>query len=103
MEQISACKISGECDELLCRYCHEKTPELREKILECYMYLPRLITKKYMNKGVEYEDLFQVACVGLIMALDRFDCARGVRFSTYATPTIMGEIKKYFRASEEAL
>lgn len=97
MEQNNTCKISGECDKLLCEYCHKKTPRLREKILECYMYLPELITKRYLNKGVEYDDLFQVACVGLIMALDRFDCSRGVRFSTYATPTIMGEIKKYFR------
>ncbi len=97
MEQNKGCKISGECDEMLCLYCRNRDPELRTKILEHYLYLPRLITKRYMNKGVEYEDLFQVACVGLIMALDRFDCARGVRFSTYATPTIIGEVKKYFR------
>ncbi len=97
MELERNCKISGECDRLLCQYCRNKDAELRKQILECYMYLPRLITKRYMNKGVEYEDLFQVACVGLIMALDRFDCERGVRFSTYATPTIIGEVKRYFR------
>lgn len=97
MEQKNKCSIKGECDELLCQYCHTKSPELRDKIFNCYLYLPKLITKRYMNKGVEYDDLYQVACMGLVIAIDRFDCARGVRFSTYATPTIMGEVKKYFR------
>jgi len=90
-----ACNAEG--DELLCRYCRTKDGELRNRIFEKYMNLATIIAKKYMNKGVEYEDLFQVASIGLLLAIDRFDCARGVKFSTFATPTIMGEIRKYFR------
>ena len=91
------CAVKGECSELLCEYCHRKNPALKEKIFDHYAYIPKLLAKKYVNKGVEYDDLYQVACMGLIMAIDRFDCSRGVKFSTFATPTIMGEIKRYFR------
>ncbi len=87
----------GEQDELLCSYCRTKNPETRNVIFEKYMPLASVIAKKYVNKGVEYDDLYQVACLGLLLAIDRFDCARGVRFSTFATPTVIGEIKKYFR------
>lgn len=80
-------------DEYFCT----KNKDIREKIIEKYMYLPKIITKKYLNKGVEYDDLFQVACVGLINAADRFDPTVGVEFQTFATPTILGEIKRYFR------
>ena len=91
------CKIKGECDEVLCSYCRTRDASLKDKIYEKYEYLPKTLARRYMNKGIEYEDLFQVACMGLVIAIDRFDCSRGVRFSTYATPTIMGEIKRYFR------
>ncbi|UKI35639.1 MAG: sigma-70 family RNA polymerase sigma factor [Clostridiales bacterium] len=74
-----------------------KTRTRAKKIIEKYMYLPKIITRKYLNKGVEYDDLFQVACVGLINAADRFDPNVGVEFQTFATPTILGEIKRYFR------
>lgn len=91
------CAIKGECGELLCEYCHTKNSALKEKIFDHYAYIPEFLAKKYANKGIEYDDLYQVACMGLIMAIDRFDCSRGVKFSTFATPTVMGEIKKYFR------
>lgn len=91
------CRGNGCPDELICRYSQTKEPELREQIFEKYSYLAEIITKKYVNKGVEYDDLYQVASLGLLIAIDRFDCGRGVRFSTFATPTIMGEIRRYFR------
>lgn len=97
MENNCICREKGNCDDLLCRFCHTRDPELREQIFEKYSYLAEIITKKYANKGIEYDDLYQVASLGLLVAIDRFDCGRGVRFSTFATPTIMGEIKKYFR------
>src|SRR3712207_4027904 len=50
-----------------------------------------------MNKGVDYEDIFQVASLALIYAIDRYDISKGFEFSSFATPTIVGEIKKYFR------
>ncbi|MBE7052693.1 MAG: sigma-70 family RNA polymerase sigma factor [Ruminococcaceae bacterium] len=78
-------------------YRKTKDISLRNEIIEKYMYLADSIVRKYLNKGVEYDDLFQVACYGLVLAAERFDESMGVKFSTYATPTIMGEIKKYFR------
>ncbi len=97
MEKSKKCINCGEQDELICMYCRTKEASLRDKIFENYQYLARVIAKRYMNKGIEYEDLYQVACMGLVLAIDRFDCERGVKFSTFAMPTIMGEVKRYFR------
>lgn len=82
---------------LLCRYCRTKDMVVRDEIFEKYMYLAGAVAKRYVNKGIEYDDLYQVACMGLLLAIDRFDCARGVKFSTYAIPTMVGEVKRYFR------
>ena len=53
--------------------------------------------KKFKSRGIEYDDLFQAGCLGLIKAADAFDTSRGVKFSTYAVPVILGEIKRLFR------
>lgn len=71
--------------------------ELRNKLIEEHLYIAEILAKKYVNKGIEYEDLFQVASYALILAVDRFDVEKGYRFSSYATPTIIGELKRYFR------
>jgi RNA polymerase sigma-B factor len=61
------------------------------------MYLIDIITRKFINRGVEYEDLYQIASIALIKAVERFDLGKGVKFVSFATPTIVGEIKRYFR------
>ena len=71
--------------------------ELRNRIFEEYMYLAEIISRKYINKGIEFDDLYQIASIGLLYAIERFDIERGYEFSSFATPTILGEIKKYFR------
>lgn len=71
--------------------------KLREELIKRHMYIAEILSKKYANKGIEYDDIYQVACVGLIYAIDRFDISKGYEFSSFATPTIIGEIKKYFR------
>lgn len=71
--------------------------EIRNEIVENYLYIVDIIIRKYLNKGVEYEDLYQVGAVALILAVERFDPSKGYEFSSFATPTIIGEIKKYFR------
>lgn len=71
--------------------------ELRNILIERHLYLVNLLAKKYINKGVEFEDIYQVASLALIYAIDRYDIGKGYEFSTFATPTIVGEIKKYFR------
>ena len=84
-------------ETMLAEYAKTKDPALRKAIIEHYLYIPEIITKRYANRGVEYDDLYQAACVGLINAVDRFDISKGVKFSTFATPTVLGEVKKYFR------
>ena len=61
------------------------------------MGLVHACAHKFKGKGIEYDDLFQAGCMGLVKATDAFDTQRGVRFSTYAVPVILGEIKKLFR------
>jgi RNA polymerase sigma-B factor len=56
-----------------------------------------ILVKKYLGKGVDYDDLYQVGAMALISAVERFDPTKGFEFSSFATPTILGEIKKYFR------
>ena len=69
----------------------------REELITRYLPLVRSLARRFASRGQPVEDLIQVGCIGLIKAVDRFDLDRGVELSTYATPTILGEIKRYFR------
>lgn len=71
--------------------------ENRNNIIENNIGLVHSIAKRFKGRGVEYDDLFQCGCVGLIKAVDNFDETLGYKFSTYAVPVIMGEIKRLFR------
>lgn len=71
--------------------------KIREILIERHLYIAEILSKKYANRGIDYDDIYQVACVGLIYAVDRFDIEKGFEFSSFATPTIIGEIKKHFR------
>ncbi len=84
-------------EEKLRKYNTDKDKSLRNEIVSDNLNLCELIAKKYSGKGVDYDDIYQVACIGLINAIERFDANKGYKFVTFATPTIMGEIKKYFR------
>jgi len=70
---------------------------LREELAVAHLNLARFLAAKFANRGEPLDDLVQVGTVGLLKAIDRFDLDRGVEFTTYATPTIVGEIKRYFR------
>ncbi len=78
-------------------YKEEKNVLVRNELIHRYLYITEILSKKYINKGIDYEDIYQVASLGLIYAIERFDVDRGYEFSSFATPTIIGEIKKYFR------
>lgn len=67
------------------------------KLVEINLPLVSAITKKFLNRGYEYEDIYQIGCMGLIKAVNNFDSSYGVKFSTYAVPMIMGEIKRFIR------
>jgi RNA polymerase sigma-B factor len=79
------------------RYRASGRPTDREAIVLRYLPLARRLAARYVRAGQPFDDLFQVACVGLIQAVDRFDPDRPSAFSTYAVPTIVGELKRYFR------
>src|SRR4051794_27693952 len=69
----------------------------RGELVELHLPLVDHCARRFLNRGEPFEDLVQVGTIGLIKAVDRFDAERGVEFSTYATPTILGEIKRHFR------
>ena len=71
--------------------------EKRDEMILNNTALVHSIAKRFLNRGAEYEDIFQAGCIGLIKAVDNFDESRGYCFSTYAVPVIMGEIKRIFR------
>ena len=89
--------ISDNEYELFLEYKRTGDKELRKKIIESYTYIAEILSRRFINRGIDYEDIYQVACLGIINAVDRFDPQRGVRFATFATPTVFGEIRKYFR------
>ncbi|MDX6242714.1 MAG: polymerase sigma-B factor, partial [Frankiales bacterium] len=69
----------------------------RDELVEMHLPLVEYLARRFRNRGEPLDDLVQVATIGLIKSVDRFDLERGVEFSTYATPTIVGEIKRHFR------
>ena len=83
--------------DLFLEYKETKDIAIRNELVGRYLYIVEILSKKYINKGIEYEDIYQVASLGLIYAIERFDPSKGFEFSSFATPTIIGEIKKHFR------
>ncbi len=83
--------------DLLARYAETKDPKLKDELVTQHLNLVRYLAGKFANRGENLEDLVQVGCLGLIKAIERFDPSRGTEFTTYATPTIVGEIKRHFR------
>jgi RNA polymerase sigma-B factor len=85
-------------DRILLRRYHEGGDlQAREQLIEQYMSLVRSLARRYSYRGEQLEDLVQIGAIGLIKAIDRFDLDRGVELTTYATPNIIGEIKRHFR------
>src|SRR5207253_2439610 len=88
----------SEADQALLRRYHEDGDlQAREQLIEQYMSLVRSLARRYSYRGEQLEDLVQIGAIGLIKAIDRFDIDRGVELTTYATPNIIGEIKRHFR------
>jgi len=83
--------------ELIRRYKKTGDMRIRNAVVEKNLRLAEGIAARFTGRGVDYEDLLQVACLALIGAIERFDPDRGFKFSTFAAPTMIGEIKNYFR------
>ncbi|MBQ8428316.1 MAG: sigma-70 family RNA polymerase sigma factor [Clostridia bacterium] len=89
--------MTEETNALFARYKETGDKEIRNQIAEKYLYIAEILAKKFVGRGVPYDDLYQEASCSLLHAVERFDPTQGVRFSTFATPTITGELKNYFR------
>jgi RNA polymerase sigma-B factor len=82
---------------LLTRYRRDGDPAAREQLVERFLPLARQLARRYQRGGEQLDDLVQVASLGLLKAIDRFDPARQTAFSSFAVPTILGELKRHFR------
>jgi RNA polymerase sigma-B factor len=95
-EVKNAAAIASE-DEGFVEFAGTADPELRNHIIESHLGLARHLARRFVHRGEPYDDLVQVASLALVKALDRFDPTVGVQFSTFATRTIVGELKRHFR------
>ena len=82
---------------MLVRYHQDGDPVAREQLVERFLPLARQLARRYQRGGEQLDDLVQVASLGLLKAIDRFDPARETAFSSFAVPTILGELKRHFR------
>lgn len=82
---------------LLAHYAQSPSPDTMSTLVEGYLPLSRAIARKFSGRGVETEDLEQVAAMALMKAIERFEPDRGLKFTTFATPTIAGEVRNYIR------
>lgn len=82
---------------LLLKKAHQGDHQAREKLINCNYRLVFNIVKRFAGRGYDEEDLFQIGVIGLIKAIDNFDSSYGVKFSTYAVPMIIGEIRRFLR------
>ena len=84
-------------DALLVQYALSRAPDLRDRIVECYLYIAEIVARKFSGRGVDYDDLYQVAALALVKGIERFDADKGIKFASFITPTMVGEVKNYFR------
>lgn len=89
--------------EVFAAYAQSRDPALRDELVAAHLNLAKYLARRFANRGEPLDDLIQVASLGLVNAVDRFDVGQGVAFSTFATPTILGELKRYFRDKGWAL
>lgn len=83
--------------ELFKKYRETQDKKIRDELVIKYTYMAKILAYRFRSSGVEYEDIYQVACMGVVLAVERFDPDRGVQFATFATPTILGEIRRFMR------
>jgi len=90
-------------ERLLAEYQATRDPRLRDELIERHLPLARRLAGRYSYSDEPFDDLLQVACIGLIKAIDRFEPGHGAKLSSFAVPTILGELKRHFRDKTWAL
>ena len=95
--------LQADLDEEFAGYRRTRNRGLRNRIVERHLGIAHNLARRYRHRGVAEEDLRQIAIIGLLKAVERFDPERGVAFVAFATPTILGELRRYFRDSTWAL
>lgn len=90
-------------ESLLRQYAAQPSAALREEIVRTYLYIAQIVARKFSGRGVDYDDLYQVASLAMLKAIDRFEPDKGVRFVSFVTPTMAGEVKNYFRDRSRAI
>ncbi|MBE5766096.1 MAG: sigma-70 family RNA polymerase sigma factor [Clostridiales bacterium] len=84
-------------EAILQRYCTDRSPELRNRLVEAHLYIAGIVARKFAGRGVDYDDLYQVASLALVKAIERYDPDKGVKLSSFVVPSMIGEVKNYFR------
>jgi len=97
MGQINEITVKTDDAELFMKYIETNDVKYRNTIVSKYLNLAEFLSKKFVNRGVDFDDINQVASIALIKAVERFSPEKGVKFVSFATPTILGEIKRFFR------
>ncbi len=93
----AASHVRDHSEDLFKTFAQTRDPALRRDLIDAHQSLVHYFATKFANRGEPLEDLISVGNIGLVNAVDRFDPSRGLKFSTFATPTIVGEIRRYFR------
>ncbi len=86
-----------QINNLFSQYKNNNSNDVRDKLYNHFSKIPNMIALRFSGRGIEHEDIVQVASVSLLRAIDRFDVSRGVKFQSFVVPTMVGEIKNYFR------
>lgn len=88
---------TSNAERLIAEYTANPTRENRDKLVEAHLYIAEIIARKFSGRGVDYDDLYQVAALALVRAVERYDPARGVQLRSFVAPNMVGEVKNYFR------
>lgn len=88
---------SDEIERLLALYVQTHSPVYRDRLVEAHLYIAEIVARKFSGRGVDFDDLYQVAALALVKAIERFDPERGVKLASFVTPGMVGEVKNYFR------
>src|SRR5437868_3037041 len=95
----SALPAMATTDELFARWREHEDRSARDELIKRFFPIARNLARRYLGANEPLDDLLQIASLGLVKAVDRFDPTRGTAFSSFAVPTILGELKRYFRDS----